>query len=303
MTTMESGSEATGQAVGGRRIDAHLHLWNRSLGDYSWLTPGLGALYADFTPEQAKPELDAAGMDAAILVQADDTLRDTEYLLDVAAAHPWVAGVVGWVPLDDRSAAESALDRWQQHPAFVGVRHLVHDDPRDDFLSLPAVCQSLSLLAARGVAFDVPDAWPRHLGATIGLATALPDLTIVLDHLGKPPRGTDELTAWEGQFRSLAERPNVVAKVSGLHTIQAPFGVDALRRVWDVALDAFGPGRLLYGGDWPITVPSGGYPPTWAVLSQLIGELSPAEQHGILAQTAIDTYRLAVTGQPQRADV
>ncbi|MFT2817553.1 amidohydrolase family protein [Leifsonia sp. A12D58] len=292
MTNPESGVDVSGRMVAGPRIDAHLHLWNRQLGDYSWLTPELGALYADFTPGQAKVELDAAGIDSAILVQADDTLADTEHLLDVASAQPWVAGVVGWVPLDDPAAAEAALDRWQQHPAFVGVRHLVHDDPRDDFLSLPAVRQSLALLAARGVAFDVPDAWPRHLGATVALAEALPHLTIVLDHLGKPPRGTDALSAWDTQFRRLAAQPNVVAKVSGLHTVHAPFNADALRTVWDVALEAFGPGRLLYGGDWPISVTAGGYSPTWRVVSELIGELSPTEQHSILAQTATETYQL-----------
>lgn len=292
MTQGESGNGATGREAAGLRIDAHVHLWDRQLGDYSWLTPDLGALYADFTPEQAKTELDAAGINSAILVQAEDSLRDTDYLLAVASAHQWVAGVVGWVPLDEPSAAEAALDRWQRHPAFVGVRHLVHDDPRDDFLSLPTVRQSLGLLADRHITFDVPDAWPRHLDATLDLAEALPGLTIVLDHLGKPPRGSADIAAWEQQFRRLAARPNVVAKFSGLHAPDAEFSTEALRWVWNVALDAFGPARLLYGGDWPVTVPVGGYQPTWRVMSELISELSPAEQHSILAQTAIEAYRL-----------
>ncbi len=281
------------------RIDAHLHLWDRSVSDYAWLVPELGPVFADFTPEQAKLELDAAGMTGAVLVQAEDSLADTQFMLDVAAAHPWVLGVVGWVDLENPVQAEAALDRWQQHPAFAGVRHLVHDDPRDDFLSLPGVRFSLGLLAARGLVFDVPNAWPRHLGDVIDLARSIPELTVVIDHLAKPPRGTDAYAEWERRLRLAAALPNTVAKFSGLGVDAAPFTPDALRGVWDVALEAFGPSRLMYGGDWPMTVLSGGYQATWAVQNALIGELSPAEQSSILAETATKTYALDPQGDTQ----
>ena len=151
-------------------VDAHLHLWDLTRSEYGWITPELGALHATFTPEQAAAELAAVGVGSAVLVQAEDSERDTDLMLEAAREHAWVAGVVGWVQLDDPAIAEQQLDRRQDAPRLCGVRHLVHDDPRDDFLRLPSVRSSLRVLAERGLPFDVPDAWPRHLAATADLA-------------------------------------------------------------------------------------------------------------------------------------
>lgn len=280
----------TTPAATARTIDAHLHLWDLEVSDYAWLEGADPALQKTFAPGRARAELDAAGIDAAILVQAEDSERDTEFLLATAGENPWVAGVVGWLQLDDPAGAERALDRWQEHPAFCGVRHLVHDDPRDDFLALPTVRRSLALLAERGIAFDVPDAWPRHLAATAALAAELPELTVVLDHLGKPPIGSLELGRWHDEIAAVAARSNTVAKVSGLHRPGVPFTIDELSPVWEHALAIFGPARLMYGGDWPMTILSGGYAPNWNVSRQLIAELSPPEQDLVLGGTALATY-------------
>ena len=273
-------------------VDAHLHVWDLERSEYAWLTPQLGPLYATFTPEQAHGELEAAGIAAAVLVQAEDSERDTDLMLAAAERHPWIAGVVGWVQLDDPAVAERQLDRRQHQPRFRGVRHLVHDDPRDDFLLLPAVRRSLRLLADRGIPFDVPDAWPRHLAATADLAAALDDLRIVVDHLGKPPFGGADWDAWRDTLRAVAARPNTTAKVSGLQVPGRPFTVDEVRPAWEVALELFGPARLMWGSDWPLTVPAGGYGHAWNVMSALIAELSPQEQVQILSGTARSTYRI-----------
>lgn len=279
-----------------RRVDAHLHLWDLDVSDYAWLTPDMGELYASFGAEAARAELQRAGIAAAVLVQAEDSERDTEFMLGVASQHPWVVGVVGWVQLDDPGRAEQQLDRWQQHPALCGVRHLVHDDPRDDLLAQPSVRESLRMVAARGLAFDVPDAWPRHLSAVADLAGAVPELRIVLDHLGKPPRGRAEFGQWREQLQAVARQPNTVGKVSGLQAPDAPFTVEALRPTWDCALELFGPSRLMYGGDWPLTVSAGGYQRVWRVMSELVAELAPDEECAMLAGTATAAYRLDFTG-------
>ena len=226
--------------VSARVIDAHLHLWDRSRGGYAWITPELGPLDRDFGPDEASAELRAAGVDAAILVQADDSASDTRFMLDVAHRHDWVAGVVGWVPLDDTRAAAAALDELDAEPLLRGIRHLVHDDPRDEFLDLPAVRASLAAVAAHGLAFDVPDAWPRHLAGAGRVARAVPELTVVIDHLAKPPVGTDAFAAWEAELRRVAALPNTMAKFSGLHLPGVPFTVDTVAALLDVALDAFG---------------------------------------------------------------
>ncbi|KHL13178.1 L-fuconolactonase [Mumia flava] len=275
-------------------IDAHLHVWDLASGDYEWLGPEHGALHRSFTSAEASRQLAAAGVDAAVLVQAADTEADTRTMLAIAAEEPLVAGVVGWVALEDPDRAARQLDTYGGDPAFVGVRQLVHDDPRDDVLDLAPVRTVLGRLVERGLPLDVPDAWPRHLGRLPALADEVDGLVLVVDHLGKPPRGTGGMADWEAALREVARRPRVVAKVSGLQVPGQPFTVDALRPVWEVALDAFGPERLMYGGDWPMTVPDGGYEPHWEVVRTLVDELTNDEQAAVLSATARAVYGVDV---------
>lgn len=275
-------------------IDSHLHVWDLTVGSYSWLGPQHGVLHRSFLPEEAAGELDAAGVDSAVLVQAEDSEADARYLLEVAERHDFVAGVVGWVSIDDPALTERQLDDYAAHRLFRGVRQLVHDDPRTGILTLRETRAALALIAERGLPFDVPDAWPRDLASVEDLADALPYLTIVVDHLGKPPRGAPDLSAWAATLRAVAARPNTVAKLSGLGVAGQPFSAAALRPVVDVALDAFGPSRLMYGGDWPMTLRDGGYAVAWRVLSDLIGELSETEQADLLHRTAGSVYGLNV---------
>jgi L-fuconolactonase len=278
--------------VGRAVVDAHLHVWDLTRSEYAWLTPEHGELYATFTPERAHAELQAAGIESAVLVQAEDSERDTDLMLEAAERHPWIAGVVGWVRLDDPAVAERQLERRQDEPYFRGVRHLVHDDPRDDFLHLQSVRRSLKLLAERGIPFDVPDAWPRHLAATADLAAALEDLRIVVDHLGKPPFGGADWGRWKDTLRAVAAHPNTTAKVSGLQVPDRPFTAAEVRPAWEAALELFGPERLMWGSDWPITVLVGGYSHAWDVMSSLVAELSADEQALILSGTATAVYGL-----------
>jgi L-fuconolactonase len=292
-------------------IDSHLHLWELGpeLGPgpgpsaggpdggsprpYAWLGPQHGGLFRSYGEAEARENLDAASVGGAVLVQADDTPADTESMLAVAERNSWVLGVVGWIPLDKPSEAEKELHRFVRNPAFRGVRHLVHNDPRDDFLELPTVRDSLRMVAGHGLAFDVPDAYPRHLGRTVQLARELPELTIVLDHLGKPPLAdAAAMDLWRSDFLALAELPNTVAKVSGLHLPGIPYTAEALRPLWDEALDAFGPKRLMIGGDWPVSTLGAPYGRTLEVLLELAGELTSAERQEFLEGTAVRTYGL-----------
>ncbi|WP_227878599.1 amidohydrolase family protein [Arthrobacter dokdonensis] len=283
---------ARGAGDGVVRVDAHLHLWELADGRYAWLAPEHGPLYRTFTAEEARETLAAAGVGRAILVQADDTAADTEAMLATAEAHDFIAGVVGWLPLEDPSAFENTLGAMLQNPHFCGVRTLIHDDPRPDVLDRPAVRQSLGLLAAAGLAFDVPDAFPRHLGQAATVARDFPGLTVVLDHLGKPPRaGSDaDMVEWERQLRALATLPNTVAKVSGLHCAGTEFSAAALERVWTAALEAFGPDRLMFGGDWPVSLLGASYADTVGTMSALTATLSASERGQVWAGTAQRVY-------------
>ncbi|OFI38874.1 amidohydrolase [Arthrobacter sp. SW1] len=279
-------------------IDAHLHLWELTPGAYPWLGPQHGPLFRNFGAVEAESVLATAGVGVrgAVLVQADDTVADTEAMLAVADSSDWVLGVVGWIPLEEPARAEAELERLAAHPKFRGVRHLLHNDPRDDFLDLAPVRESLRLLAARGLPFDVPDAFPRHLGAAVRMAREIPGLTVVLDHLGKPPlgdgTGSEPMARWRAEFRALAELPGTAAKLSGLHLPGVPYTAEALRPLWDEALEAFGPERLMIGGDWPVSSLGAPYSETLAVLLELLSELSDAERQQILEGTAVRVYGL-----------
>ena len=285
---------SAGPAGGRKVVDSHVHLWDPAIG-YEWHVEfGFGpGLRRPITAAEARVELDAAGVDEAILVQADDTAADTDLMLAAAGANPWIVAVVGWVPLDDPAEAAAELDRRAAHPKLRGIRHLVHFDARPDFLDRPAVRESLALVARHGLAFDVPDAWPRHLRQTADLAEALPELPVVIDHLAKPPFGGEDWDAWAEVMARAAALPNTVAKVSGLHADGVAHPVDVVRPAWELALELFGPDRLLYGSDWPMTVAGSGYVSTWKQLGTLIGELSPAEQSAIYEGAARRVYRLA----------
>ncbi|WP_081710281.1 amidohydrolase family protein [Arthrobacter sp. 35W] len=274
-------------------VDAHLHLWQLEPGRYSWLGPQHGVLHRSFDAADAWTELSAAGIGRAILVQAEDSTADTEFMLATAEANPWIAGVVGWVQLDDPAAAARQLELFGLRPAFAGVRHLIHDDPRSGFLALASVRKSLALLAGAGLPLDVPNAFPGHLGDTVDAAAELEELTVVVDHLAKPPVDDAGLADWEAQLRRLAPLPNVAAKISGLHEPGRPYSAAALRRIFDIALDVFGPARLMYGGDWPVSLLGAPYAQTQGVLAELVSTLSPAEQCEIQAGTARRIYARA----------
>lgn len=267
-------------------VDAHLHLWQLGPGRYGWLTPELGVLHATITPEHAHEQLSSAGIRRAVLVQADDDHADTDDMLAVAAAHPWVAGVVGWVPLEDPGAAARRLD--EIGPGLVGVRQLIHDDPRSGLLSHRAVRETVSEVARRGLALDIPDAWPRDMPDVAVLAHDHPDLRIVLDHLGKPPSRAQEFDRWRDGLADVSAAPSAVAKISGLDHLPA----DLRTRAWESALELFGPSRLMWGSDWPMTLTAAGYRGSIRDAEALARRLDADAVAQVFAGTAQRTYRL-----------
>lgn len=273
-----------------RRIDAHLHLWPSTEG-YDWLTEALAPICRGFTAAEARSAITAHGYDDAVLVQAADTDADTEWLLETADAQDWIVGVVGWVPLDDPRAAEQRLDALAGRP-LVGIRVLLNDQPDPAMLDRPDARQTLALLAARGLPFDVHDAWPHHLARAARAARETDGLTMVLDHLGKPPADEADHVRWRAALAEFAEVPTTAAKVSGLHRLGARLPQGAFDRVWDSALELFGPGRLMLGSDWPLPLLADGLEPVAEQLEAAVATLSPAERTQLEGGTARRVYRL-----------
>jgi L-fuconolactonase len=261
---------------------------------YPWLVDA-PALDRRFDLGDVEQELDAAGVVAVVLVQAADHVVDTELMLEIAASDDRVAGVVGWVPLLDPAVAERCLDRWKDG-AIVGVRHLIHRDPDPGLLADRRIDDVLSMLADRKLTFDVCAESEQLLRLVPGLAERHPTLTLVIDHLAKPPIATSGWNPWARLLADASEATNTVVKLSGLNTAAAPRASSADYRPYvEHALDVFGPTRTMYGGDWPFALlAADSYTEIWRDLRACLDRLDPADRHEVLAGTAHRAYRLPV---------
>jgi L-fuconolactonase len=275
-------------------IDSHVHVWDPARVHYPWLTDA-PSLDRRFDLSDLEPELDAAGVVAVVLVQAADHLDDTELMLEVAASQGSVAGVVGWVPLLDPVVAERALDRWTGKP-IVGVRHLIHRDPDPDLLADRRIDDVLAMLAERNLTFDVCAESEDVLRLVPQLAERHPSITLVIDHLAKPPIATGEWQPWAQLLADAAGATNTVVKLSGLNTAAAPgASTDEYRRYVDHALDVFGPERTMYGGDWPFALlAANSYTEIWRDLRACLDGLDHTDRGAVLAGTAQRVYRLSI---------
>lgn len=274
-------------------IDAHQHVWDPARAAYDWLGPEMAPIDTAKTFDELAPELRACGIDATILVHSADNADDTALMRETADAHPEIVGIVGYVPLADAEATAATLETWASDPLYVGVRNLIHDLPDPDWLLRPEVDAGLGELEAHGVPFDLVAVLPRHLELVPILSERHPGLKIVIDHLAKPPIGLDETEPWRRLIAAAAENPLVSAKVSGLYSATADSGAwttEQLRPFFDDALELFGPQRLLYGGDWPISVLSGGYTRVWNGLRPLFDTLDAGDREWILGRTAAEVY-------------
>ena len=273
------------------RVDAHQHFWDLASGRYVWPTPADGPIFRTFGPTDLAPELASAGIDRTVLVQTTDSLADTDSMLEVADQHAFVAGVVGWVPLDDVARTEAELDA--RAGRLCGIRHLIHREADPRWLVGASVQPSLSLLASDRLPFDVVAVFPDHLALIPEVAARHPDLVLVIDHLAKPPFRADGWEVWVGQLRAAAARPNVRAKLSGLDTAAGPgWSVDELRPAFDVALEAFGADRLMFGSDWPVCRSVSSYADVVDATDALVAALSVDERARILGGTAVEVYAL-----------
>jgi L-fuconolactonase len=276
-------------------IDAHQHVWDLDRAEYAWLGPEAGVLYRNFGMDDVAPEFEAAGVTGTVLVQSADNDDDTEHMFAVADAAPIVLGIVGYVPLHEPERAAERLAELAQRPLFCGVRNLIHDRPDPHWLLRPDVDEGLGLLERAGVPFDVVGVLPEHLEAVLVISERHPELDIVIDHLNKPPIGLADHEPWASLMTRVAANPRVRGKVSGLYSAAGdPVGwtVDAIRPIFDHALDAFGPDRLMYGGDWPVSLIAGGYTRVWSGIEQLLRGLDAADRDRILADTARTFYQL-----------
>lgn len=244
-------------------IDTHIHVWDLEQVEYSWLMGDTSILNRSYALEGLEDARVAAGVTEGVLVQAANNWEDTQWMLKVAAAHDWIKGVVGWLPLMEPSVTERVLlEEWGG--LLKGVRHLIHNEVDPRWLLQETVLDSLGLLVERDIPYDVVGIVPEHLRTVLEVATRLPGLRMVLDHLNQPPveiRGSD----WEGLMREAARHDNIYVKISGLGRL------DDVRPCIEFVLEQFGEGRCFCGGDWPVALLTGSYEEIWKRYLQVVG--------------------------------
>ncbi len=278
-------------------VDSHQHFWDPEKVDYPWLVPEYGPIYRAFSPSELEPHLAAAGIDRTVLVQAANSYADTDSMLAQAAEHEWIGAVVGWVPLEDPAEAARMLDeRYLADPWFKGVRHLNHEEADSDWLVRPAVLDGLRVLEERGLVYEVVAVHPLHLPHVPVLARHCPDLSIVIDHLAKPPIVSGDYDAWKAALRAAAEHANVQAKISGLNTAAdwTTWSAADLEESVGFALEVFGPERLLFGSDWPVALLAGDYARVWNETNTVLDRLgvAAADRGAILGGNAATLYSI-----------
>jgi L-fuconolactonase len=279
-----------------RIVDAHHHLWDLGVRDQDWITgPALAPLRRDFLLGDYQSVADANGIAASIVVQTVTVPGETPELLALGAADDLIAGVVGWTDLTAPDIADriAALKEQPGGGKLVGLRHEVQSEPDPDWLTQPDVLRGLGAIARAGLVYDLVIT-AGQLGASARAAAAVPDLVFVLDHLGKPPVAAGHTEPWAQDLRGLAALPNTVAKLSGLVTEAdwRRWQVADLRPYAELALDAFGPARMMFGSDWPVCTLAANYPDVLAAARDLTAGLSPAEREALFAGTATSVYGL-----------
>ncbi len=275
------------------RIDSHIHLWNEEHTPQPWMTDEHMAIARPFAPADITPLLERHNVDAVILVQGACLDTDTDYLFAETERCDWIAAVTAWLCLDRPSRAAERLDELHDRPKFRGVRHLTHNEPDHWIVREPAL-ESVAMLEERDLILEVPVVFPRHFDDVSVLAERFPRLRIVIDHLGKPPLGSPEMAAWAADLALVSEHPNVFAKVSGLYTgLPSPdWSIADLQHCVEVALECFGPERLMCGSDWPVALLESDYARAWGLTSAVLANAAPEASDLLLGGNAERIYRL-----------
>jgi L-fuconolactonase len=273
-------------------IDAHHHFWRYSPREYGWISQSMAVLRRDFLPDDLRRETDPVGVQGVISVQARQTIEETEWLLDLADQHSFIRGVVGWVPLvSDR--VRDDLSRLSWRAKLKAVRHVLQDEPDDDYMLRADFNRGIGALKEFGLRYDLL-IFERQLPAAIKLVDRRPELTFIVDHIAKPRIVDNTISPWRESMRDLARRPNVYCKLSGVvteadHKTWTP---SQLRPYLDAALDAFGPARLMFGSDWPVCLLACGYQRWYQVVRDFSSSLSADEQQRVFGGTAVEAYGL-----------
>ena len=274
------------------RIDSHQHFWIYDPNQYPWMTDELLAIRSNHLPENLQVEFDRLGIDGSVAVQARQSLDESRWLLKMADESCLIKGVVGWVDLRSENV-EDQLAEFAEHPKFVGVRHVVQDEPDENFMLLPEFIRGISKLKSYDLSYDIL-VFPNQLPAAIELVKQFPDQPFVLDHLAKPLIKDKEISTWDEHIRELAQFSNLNCKVSGMITEAnwTAWKTSDFTPYLDVVFEAFGEDRLMYGSDWPVCKLAGSYRQVYDLTDNYFSQFSPLAKEKFFGGVASEFYGL-----------
>ena len=276
-------------------IDSHQHFWDleRVEFDYKWLeTDAHQPIRRSFLPSDLEPLIAEVGVTRSVIVQTQHDTAENDWALGLADGNDKIAGVVGWVDLasDD---CEAQIEQYKDRDKFVGIRHVTQDEPDDDFIVRPDVLRGLKALEKHNVPFDLLF-YVKHLHHAKQLGSLLPNLPMVIDHISKPEIAAGNIDNWKGNLQAAAQFPNIYCKLSGMVTEAdwQNWTPADLKPYVEIALEAFGPSRCMFGSDWPVSTLAGSYKQVFDALCEALGPISDSEREQIFKKTATQFYGL-----------
>lgn len=275
------------------KLDAHQHFWEYNMAEYGWIGEEMKAIRQSFLPHDLEPILTQSGMDGCIAVQARQSLTETEWLLQLADQYEFIKGVVGWVDLcsDD---VRNQLELLASNPVLKGVRHVIQDEPDLQYVLREDFQRGISLLKEYDLAYDLLVS-KEQLPYAVDLVKAFPEQRFVLDHLAKPDIKSGILLPWREALQSLAAQPNTYCKLSGIVTEAdwASWTPSDFTSYLNIAIEAFGAERLMFGSDWPVSNLAASYSEVYGLIKTHIQSLSESEQQMILGGTCAAFYQIS----------
>jgi len=273
-------------------IDSHQHFWNYEPVKHEWIDDSMSAIRKDFTPDDLKKVYEENKVDGCVAVQADQTLKETDFLLDLADKNDFIKGVVGWVDLRGKEIND-VLNKYSQFDKIKGFRHVVQGEEDPNFLLRPNFLNGISNLEKYNYVYDIL-IFPHQLGATLEFVKKFPNQKFVIDHIAKPYIKDGFYDGWAILMKEIAKQENVHCKLSGIIT-EADFNTwtpQQIQPYMELVLSAFGPERILYGSDWPVCLVAGNYNSVKKLTIDFIANLSAIEQAAIMGGNAIKFYNL-----------
>ncbi|MCD6596640.1 MAG: amidohydrolase family protein [Bacteroidales bacterium] len=273
-------------------IDSHHHFWKYNETDYGWIGEDMHRLKMDFLPSDLEIEAKNTGVNGFITVQARQSLRETECLLELANQHEIIKGIVGWLPLTDDKLDEY-LHKYSSGTYLKGLRHVLHDEADEEYMLRNDFNRGIAKLKSYKLSYDIL-IFEKHLPQTILFVDKHPEQVFILNHIAKPLIRNNILSPWKENIKELARRENVFCKISGMTTEAgvSNWSWEQLKPYLDVVLEAFGSDRILYGSDWPVCLLGCTYKDWFQGIQTILAPLSETEKMNIMGLNALKAYRI-----------